>query len=334
MDRKTHEHAGTAPFIEPVTAPSPWPLRLAWLAGGAALLALTAWSAWLLLLVPAMTLLAFGIEMLAVATQHRDDPAPRPSPSALLKAACREVWLSTRVFGWRQVWRNRAWADEPGQIGKTGGTGVLLVHGYHCNRGFWWPEWPTWLTRHGIPHVAVDLHPTWTGIDTYAPQVEAGVQRLMEATGRMPLIVAHSMGGLAVRAWWRWRESQRAAGIDLPAWPMPRVLTLGTPHGGTWLTNLSAGFAPPNARQMAPDSPWLQTLAASESPAWRARFTCVHSHCDNVVFPPARAVLDGAGAVHHWPGLAHLELSRDGRVWGLVEGLRARLQAEQDGGRS
>lgn len=265
-----------------------------------------------------LTLLAFAVEMLAVAAQHRDDPAPRPSALALLRAGLRESWLATRVFGWRQIWRNRAWADKPGRAGQTG---VLLVHGYHCNRGFWWPEWPAWLAEHDLPHVALDLHPAWTGIDTYAPQIEAGVLRLLDSTGRMPLIVAHSMGGLAVRAWWRWRESRRAAGIDLPALTMPQVLTLGTPHQGTWLTQLSCGFGPPNARQMAPDSPWLQTLAASESASWRARFICVHSHCDNVVFPPARAVLAGAAAVHHWPGLAHLELARDGRVWALVADL-------------
>ncbi|RZS54818.1 esterase/lipase family protein [Sphaerotilus mobilis] len=313
-----------------------WRLRTTWLIGLASALGLAAWlwqgaddvapvARLLLALLPfwcglLLTVLAFATEMVSVALQHRDDPAPRPAAAMLLRAGLRESWLATRVFGWRQVWRSRS---APDRLGQPGQTGVLLVHGYHCNRGFWWPEWPAWLEHKRLPHVALDLQPAWTGIDNYAPQVEAGVARLLASTGRMPLIVAHSMGGLAVRAWWRWREAQRAAGVDLPDLPMPLVLTLGTPHRGTCLTQLSGGFGPPNARQMAPDSPWLQALAASESAAWRARFTCVHSHCDNVVFPPARAVLKGAAEVQHWPGLAHLELSRDGRVWGVVERLLA-----------
>ena len=33
----------------------------------------------------------------------------------------------------------------------------------------------------------------------YTGKIEAGVRRLMAATGRMPVVCAHSMGGLALR---------------------------------------------------------------------------------------------------------------------------------------
>jgi triacylglycerol esterase/lipase EstA (alpha/beta hydrolase family) len=52
------------------------------------------------------------------------------------------------------------------------------------------------------------------------------VRRVTQATGLPPVIVAHSMGGLATRAW------LRAFSADAR---VHRVITLGTPHGGTWL---------------------------------------------------------------------------------------------------
>jgi triacylglycerol lipase len=38
------------------------------------------------------------------------------------------------------------------------------------------------------------------GIDDYAPLIEQAVQQVTQATGRPPLLVCHSMGGLAARA--------------------------------------------------------------------------------------------------------------------------------------
>eukprot|EP01035_Chromulina_nebulosa_P009829 gene9830-13259_t len=49
-----------------------------------------------------------------------------------------------------------------------------------------------------------------------------------------PVLLCHSMGGLAVRAWLRAHQADGR---------VHRVLTLGTPHGGTWLGRFS--HAPP-----------------------------------------------------------------------------------------
>lgn len=271
-----------------------------------------------------LTLAVYAFEMLGVALQHRDDPAPRPRAGELLRAALREALLAARVFGWRQVWCSRLRPDP--EVPAPGRVGVLLVHGYLCNRGFWPPALLDDLTRRGVPWAAPDLLPLWTDIETYAPQLEAVVQRLVRATGCMPLLVGHSMGGLVVRAWWRWRQGRP----ELPMLAPPRVLTLGTPHRGTWLgRGWVTRRSPRNVQQMQADSAWLQALAASEPSAWRARFTCVHSACDNVVFPPARALLPGASALA-WHGLAHIELAHDARLPALLEALRAEAQAEAD----
>jgi hypothetical protein len=265
------------------------------------------WLVWLplaaLLLHPAV----FLAEVILAARVHGDDPTPRPSARALVAAALRESWLALRVFAWRQPWRSAAWPD---QADAPGVQGVVLVHGYLCNRALWL-HWYGWLRERGVPHVSVNLAPAWAGIDHYAPQLEQAVARLVQGTGRTPLLVGHSMGGLVIRAWWRWRQQRLAQGegVGLVRIDMPCVLTLGTPHQGTWLARWGR---PLNVRQMRIGSRWLRALLDSEDPRWRSRFTCVHSHCDNVVFPPAQALLPGARAVH-WPGLAHLELAQDRR---------------------
>ena len=277
--------------------------------GAQARLGLALLPLWAMLLQPGV----FAVEMVLVATVHADDPAPRPSVRALAAAALRESWLAVRVFAWRQPWRSAACPDEPDAPGVQG---VVLVHGYLCNRALWL-FWYRWLHERGVPHVSVSLSPVWADIDSYAPQLERAVARLVQGTGRTPLLVGHSMGGLVIRAWWRWRGQRLARGDAAALVPLdlPQVLTLGTPHQGTWLAPRRGG--PVNVRQMVPGNRWLGDLLASEEPAWRSRFTCVHSHCDNIVFPPALALLPGSRAVH-LPGLAHLELAHDRRAWQLA----------------
>ncbi len=286
-------------------------LWLAWFAGG---LSSSAEPAWWLALLPVWALLlqpvVFLVEVALVGWVHGHDPAPRPSARALVAAALRESWLAAQVFAWRQPWRSGAWPDQPDAPGVQG---VVLVHGYLCNRALW-QNWHGWLLERGVPHLSVSLAPAWADIDSYAPQLDQAIARLVQGTGRTPLLVGHSMGGLVIRAWWRWRQRRLAQAGDagaagLARIDMPHVVTLGTPHRGTWLARWGG---PLNVRQMAAGSAWLQQLLAGEEPGWRSRFTCVHSHCDNVVFPPALALLPGARSVH-LAGLAHLELAHDRR---------------------
>ena len=141
------------------------------------------------------------------------------------------------------------------------------------------------------------------------------------AAGRPPLLVAHSMGGLVLRAW---RRSRLAAGerpeeIDARVGP---VVTIGTPHRGTWLATLGALL--PNVRQMRRGSRWLTALAQSESVARRERLVCVRSDCDTIVFPPRCALLEDAPALT-LPSRGHLELLDDPILRRQVEqALRAR----------
>lgn len=239
-----------------------------------------------------------GIEFVMVAWVHGDDPTPRATKGQLLRAWWGEVWSAPRVFCWDQPFRAHRWPDHLPAAQPPGTRGVVLVHGFLCNRGFWNP-WLPRLREQGIAHVAVSLEPEFGSIDRYVPQIDDAVRRVQAATGLPPVIVAHSMGGLAVRAW------LAAHGADER---VHRVVTVGTPHHGTWLARFSFST---NGLQMRRRSAWRQALEArerKENPGRFERFTCFHSHCDNIAFPASTATLVGADN-RHLAGMAHVQMA-------------------------
>ena len=106
----------------------------------------------------------------------------------------------------------------------------------------------------------------------------------------------------AVRRWW----AQRA-----DADRVHRLITLGTPHQGTWLARFALAG---NARQLRPGSAWLRTLSAREPPGRSGGVTCFFSHCDNIIFPPRHAVMPGADE-QHLPGVAHVHMIDHAAPW-------------------
>jgi pimeloyl-ACP methyl ester carboxylesterase len=224
------------------------------------------------------------------------EPGPglaKPSGKMIIAAWWGEVLTGLNVFGWRQPFRSLALPDK--LTGAAGQRGVLMVHGFVCNRGLWNP-WMTRLRESRTPYIAVNLEPVFGSIDAYVQTLEDAICRLEAATGRAPIVVAHSMGGLAVRAWLRDHDGDAR---------VHSVVTIGTPHLGTWMARFAVTD---NGRQMRQDNEWLAALAASESPARRGLFTCYFGHCDNIVFPAANGMLPGA-ANRHVPGIAHVHLA-------------------------
>jgi triacylglycerol lipase len=182
------------------------------------------------------------------------------------------------------------------------GLPVLLIHGYGCNSGYWHPMSKA-LAKARITHYAVDLEPVLLDIDGYVPLIHDAVETLCTETGHHKIvIVAHSMGGLATRAYLRDHGCKRIA----------KVITLGTPHRGTGLANFGAG---PNSRQMrwtgdaktGTPSEWLRALAASENDAIRALFVSIYSHHDNIVSPQTSSHLAGATNIE-FNGIGHVAL--------------------------
>ena len=234
--------------------------------------------------------LAIEFAWLRASYVHGDDA--RPTVGELMRAWMLEVMAAPRVFLWRQPFR---WRSEPDHLPAAahGRRGVLLVHGFFCNRGLW-NGWLRRLRRLDIPFVAVSLEPIFGSIDDYRPTIAAGVAELRRVTGVAPVVVGHSMGGLAARAWL----------AAQPEAPLHRLVTIASPHAGT---RLGAHGRVSNIRQMRVGSDWLARLTAKESLATRARFTCFWSHCDNIVFPTQGATLEGADN-RHLPVTPHVQM--------------------------
>lgn len=231
--------------------------------------------------------LVLGLEFVLMAAVNRNSHQPRANVVELILAWSRELMAAPRVFCWRQPFRSNRWPDHlPDDA--SGRRPVLLVHGFVCNRGLWLPQLQR-LSLQGTPYIAVTLEPPFGSIDDYIAPLEAAVARLERCTDRAPLVVAHSMGGLAVR---RWRaEPGNTTRLD-------HVITIGTPHRGTWLARF--GFSR-NGREMRPDSRWLRALEALEMASGARDFsdhTCFWGHCDNIVFPASSAQLPGADNRH------------------------------------
>jgi triacylglycerol lipase len=180
---------------------------------------------------------------------------------------------------------------------------VLLVHGYGCNSGYWHGMSEA-LAEAGITHHAVSLEPVGAGIDDYAELIDAGVRLLRkECECDKVIIVAHSMGGLATRAYLR--KFGRAS--------LAKAITLGTPHHGTALARFGLGL---NTQQMlwkeneqeGLASEWLMCLAAQEDPSTRGLFVSLYSHHDNIIAPQTSSVLEGARNMA-FGGIGHVALA-------------------------
>lgn len=222
-----------------------------------------------------------ALEFMMLRFVGRTDPAPRPSRSELMRAWLSETARAPLVFCWQQPFR---WRAVPDQLEVQNGLqcrGVVFIHGLVCNRGFWNP-WLAELAPLGHPFSAINLEPVFGSIEEYVPVIEAAVQRVTRVTGLPPVLVCHSMGGVAARAWLRAMSAHAR---------VHRIITIGSPHHGTWLARFSHLK---NGRQMRLHSPWLRELEQPYDDSCSVEFTCWYSNCDNIVFPVSTATLAGA----------------------------------------
>jgi triacylglycerol lipase len=226
-------------------------------------------------------------------------------------SATRMVWheltASLTAFIWRMPFNPNVTLAQPTLGERINQTPVLLIHGYGCNRAMWL-KFSRTLALHGHACEAINLEPVLGSIDDYPALVEQGVQGLLEKTGAAKIaIVAHSMGGLASRAYLNKHSVAQNERIK-------RVITLGTPHQGTVHASLGQGT---NTQQMRIRSPWRDALAAKERASDLSKFCCIYSHHDNIVAPQANQYLPQAKKIE-LSGIGHVAMAYSDDVAKLV----------------
>jgi triacylglycerol esterase/lipase EstA (alpha/beta hydrolase family) len=286
-------------------------LEIAFYVGiGAWLVAARGWSgctALSLLVVCAVVLrLGFGLTTYAFAWRWRS-PTPeafRVGVAAMTGYVLGEIGAIAALYAMLQPF-DRVWmgASRP-PVGSGARLPVLLVHGYVCNRAVW-RSLAAALRRRGECVAAPNFEPVYGSIDLWVPQIAAWIDELLAATGRQQVVlVTHSMGGLAARAYLRKHGGSKVV----------RVVSLGTPHHGSMHAQLGAGL---NAREMEPGSRWLADLAAAEVPGVAAPLVSIYSYHDDFVTPQTSAAHPHARNVA-LAGIGHLAMHFSCTVRDLV----------------
>ena len=229
-------------------------------------------------------IVANNFRVAAIAGAGSDRPTGETTWPKLLRMFCAELYATLVSSSWHMPFCRLGVVPEIRGVGIP----VLLVHGYACNSGYWQPMARAFRSA-GIRFSAVDLEPVLGDIDGYRSSIGHAVEVLRAATGATQVvIVAHSMGGLAARAWLCQNGWQQIAAL----------ITLGTPHQGTALARMGIGK---NAAQMcridtpagAAGNPWLVQLNATPHEP-RERIVSVYSTYDNIVVPATSGALAGA----------------------------------------
>lgn len=234
---------------------------------------------------------------------------------AEIDASMRGLWFATPFREHRPI--TRPAIDQPSRA-----VPILFVHGYLCNRAIWLSFARDAASR-GYRCEALTLANPFEPIESHATQIDAAIDALLTearaagSTATQVAIVAHSMGGLVVRAALQRIDASRVA----------HVVTLGTPHHGCFSARFS-GI--PSVVQIRRGSPWIAQLEADEATGLhglpRSAYTTLFSYHDDIVYPQETGRLDGAHPIA-LGGCGHVALVYDRRVRTLVFERLASLEA-------
>jgi len=168
-------------------------------------------------------------------------------------------------------------------------TPIIFVHGLYHNHTAWY-FYLRWFRRWGWNHMkAIKLGRKFRSINEFARILADEVEKVMAETQSEKVdLVGQSMGGLVIRSYLA-EDSGRAK--------IRRVVTLGSPHGGSKLAVFGLGQA---AKEMVPGSAFLESLNQGVQIPEAGRFYAIYTLVDNMVLPNESTKLT-------WDGVKNLE---------------------------
>ncbi len=211
-------------------------------------------------------------------------PAQRLSVAGWVKFIAIEYWhLCTQnllLIPFRALFHTRSERSPGRAAGPSSRPVVLMQHGY-LNNGAVWFFTARALEARGYRVFTMD-QPAFAPLDRMGDLLAARVDAVLDATGAQQLtLVAHSMGGLVCRAYLRSHGDARIS----------RLITLGSPHHGTFHANLANG---PNGAQMRLGSAWLNSLNQERV---SVPFISIYSLHDTIITPQDSSVMPEADNV-------------------------------------
>ncbi len=171
---------------------------------------------------------------------------------------------------------------------------VVFVHGFQANRASLFPA-QAWLRMAGFPRQLSYNYASTGSIEGMA----LGLKRRLdeEVRGGRIDIVAHSMGGLVSRVYVQMLGGHRR--VD-------RLITLGTPHHGTWAST----YIPTRlVSQFHPEGAFIRQLNALPAPPGVRGHFFVGGQ-DGIILPPLSAASPWPDAeTRVFDTLGHLDLA-------------------------
>jgi triacylglycerol lipase len=194
---------------------------------------------------------------------------------------------------------------------------VIFVHGYTGSTSSF-DTMKQWLISAGWPEsrlFAIQFSNTTGSNVQNANELSQFVNQVLKKTKATKVdIIAHSMGGLSTRYYIK--NLDGASKVN-------DVITLGSPHHGT--NSAYYGFFTAGAREMMPDSQFLQDLnSGDETPGAFVKYTSIYSTTDEVINPYTSSILNGAKNVEV-SGVSHSGLlSSEAPKPAILDGLNGK----------